>query len=322
MSCSILISIEPIGHFTTWVLCSLIDTSGARCVAADDVALGTEAIHEQGLLCNREIMMLTPAPLAAGSLLLFSLLAAAAAATELPRADPTGSSCNSDDVLVEPKACQPKLLGSNLDAPAHDLLQTAAPKTSTACAAACCANPKCAGALFEPLSAVKFGGCDVGKPCCFMKTSVADSRPNPKPVKGGADLWEIPGRSQDDEKLSFLSATLGSHMVLQRAPQQAVVWGFTAPGSTVATTMTPAGACNAKITGACRATTFHTIADTKGTWRQKLPATPASKMPYNFSFTSSSPQKESAAIADVLFGDVFLCGGQVRLQLRPLLLPL
>lgn len=232
---------------------------------------------------------------------------------ELPRADPAGSSRSSDNVLIEPKACQPKLLGSNLDAPAHDLLQSATPQTSTACAAACCANPKCAGALFEPLSAVKFGGCDVGKPCCFMKTSVADSRPNPKPVKGGADLWEIPGRSQDDEKLSFLSATLGSHMVLQTAPQQAVVWGFTAPGSTVTTIMTPAGACGAQVAAACRAQTFHSVADTKGTWRQKLPATPASTTTwYNFSFTSSSPQKESANITDVLFGDVFLCGGQVR----------
>ena len=45
------------------------------------------------------------------------------------------------------------------------------------------------------------------------------------------------GRSQDPEKLTFLSATLGDHMVLQQAPKQAVVWGFTAPGATVTTTM-------------------------------------------------------------------------------------
>ena len=31
----------------------------------------------------------------------------------------------------------------------------------------------------------------------------------------------IPGRNQGPEKLTFLSTTLGSHMVLQRAPQQA-----------------------------------------------------------------------------------------------------
>ena len=36
---------------------------------------------------------------------------------------------------------------------------------------------------------------------------------------------------------TLLSSTLGSNMVLQRAPQQAVVWGFAAPGTAVKTTM-------------------------------------------------------------------------------------
>ena len=45
------------------------------------------------------------------------------------------------------------------------------------------------------------------------------------------DEWQMDGRSQDDETLHFLSATLGSHMVLQRAPQTAIVWGFTSPGA-------------------------------------------------------------------------------------------
>jgi hypothetical protein len=222
----------------------------------------------------------------------YSAAHAAHSADELmTRPDPVGVEALADAVAAPPQACTPKLLGSGLDAPAHDLLQTAAPQTSAACGAACCANPKCAGALFEPQSAVKFGGCLAGKPCCFMKTSVADHRPSPKPVKGGSDLWEIPGRDQDDEKLTFLSATLGSHMVLQRGPQQAVLWGFTAPGSTVTTTMAPS-VCDNTINAtlaACAAQSFSAVADAKGTWRQKLPATPVRTWLFPFSLLVSIP---------------------------------
>ena len=35
-----------------------------------------------------------------------------------------------------------------------------------------------------------------------------------------------------------LSNTLGDGMVLQRAPQQAVVWGFGSPGDTITTQLT------------------------------------------------------------------------------------
>ena len=72
-----------------------------------------------------------------------------------------------------------------------------------------------------------------------MKTSTATPVPMKPPVQGGSTLWTIPTRSQDPEKLTFLSATLGDHMVLQRAPASAVVWGFTSPGATVTTTMQP-----------------------------------------------------------------------------------
>eukprot|EP00966_Prymnesium_polylepis_P119533 2762693-Prymnesium_polylepis.1 len=74
---------------------------------------------------------------------------------------------------------------------------------------------------------------------------------------------------------TLLSSTLGSNMVLQRAPQQAVVWGFAAAGTTVKTTM------DAKVT-------LTTTADAEGIWRQKLPATPASVVPHTFAFASSS----------------------------------
>lgn len=96
------------------------------------------------------------------------------------------------------------------------------------------------------------------------------------------------------ETMNFLSATLGDHMVLQRAPQQAIVWGHTTPNATVTTTFD--------------SKSLISTAGTNGTWRQILPATKASKKPYTLTFKSSSG--ETANLKDVLFGDVYICGGQ------------
>lgn len=98
----------------------------------------------------------------------------------------------------------------------------------------------------------------------------------------------------------LLSNTLGSNMVLQRAPQQAIVWGFAAAGTKVSTTMTGHSA------------SFTATASADGVWRQKLPATPASPTPYSLSFKASTG--ETALMENVLFGDVYLCGGQSNMQ--------
>ena len=162
---------------------------------------------------------------------------------------------------------------------------------------------QCGGALFEPESTVKFGGCVVGQPCCFMKTSVAGA--TPRTVQGGSTLIEIPGRSQDDERLTFLSTTLGDHMVLQRAPRQAIVWGFTTPGAKVTTDMAMSGMKGQRMVS---------VAEHDGTWRQLLPPVVGSKIPWNFTFVSDGPAKETATMTDVLFGEVFLCGGQSNME--------
>lgn len=126
------------------------------------------------------------------------------------------------------------------------------------------------------------------------------------------------GRSQDDEKLTFLSVTLGNHMVLQRAPQSAVLFGFTAPGATVTTSMTPSGG----RAGAADARTFQTVAGADGTWRQALPPMPASTTDaYDFAIASSNSTAERATMQDVLFGDVYMCGGQVLTKMRVPSLP-
>jgi len=61
--------------------------------------------------------------------------------------------------------------------------------------------------------------------------------------------------------------------------------------------------------------TFTSVADVNGTWRQLLPATPGnSQTAYNFTFTSTNSTSERAELTDVLFGDVYLCGGQSNME--------
>ena len=97
---------------------------------------------------------------------------------------------------------------------------------------------------------------------------------------------------------SFLSRTLGSNMVLQRAPQQATVWGFAHAGTTVTVTMDS----HAPLTA---------TADAAGVWRQLLPATEGSTTTtHNVTFKGSGG--EEAHMDNVLFGDVYLCGGRER----------
>lgn len=71
-----------------------------------------------------------------------------------------------------------------------------------------------------------------------------------------------------------LSNVLGDGMVLQRAPQQAVVWGFGDASTSVVATFGGKALPAAKV-GA------------DGVWRVKLPATPASKAPADVSFKGS-----------------------------------
>ena len=82
-----------------------------------------------------------------------------------------------------------------------------------------------------------------------------------------------------------LSNVLGSHMVLQRAPASAMVWGFASPGTGVRTTLAGAGALTA-------------VADAAGVWRQALPPQPASAMGTTITFNCTSG--ESFALEDVL----------------------
>ena len=152
----------------------------------------------------------------------------------------------------------------------------------------------CCTACMNDHACITYGWCPAGAKCdstqgvagCWTGTSTN--------CHNTTDGWVARRRPTPPPRTGFLSYTLGDHMVLQRAPQQAVVWGVTAAGATVTTTF------NGKSLTA--------TADGNGTWRQKLPATAASTTAYSLTFSSSSG--DTASLNDVLFGDVCVCGGQ------------
>ena len=96
--------------------------------------------------------------------------------------------------------------------------------------------------------------------------------------------------------ISFaISASLGSNMVLQRAPQAATVWGFAAPGATVKTTFL--------------GNSYTSTAGADSVWRQALPPQQATTAPATITFTPSTGEA-AVTITNVLFGDVYICSGQ------------
>ena len=88
-----------------------------------------------------------------------------------------------------------------------------------------------------------------------------------------------------DPCLHLLSTVFGSHMVLQREPQQALVWGNTTAG--------------AKVTTVFNGLTLHAVADLNGTWRQKLPPMPASKRAFTLD-VSTTASDESKHLHDIV----------------------
>jgi sialate O-acetylesterase len=112
-------------------------------------------------------------------------------------------------------------------------------------------------------------------------------------VKASARLY-TPAEANAPIKFA-LSSSLGSNMVLQRAPQAALVWGFAATGSSIKTTFL--------------GQSYTSTADATGIWRQALPPQAATATPSTISFTSSTGEP-AITITNVLFGDVYICSGQ------------
>ncbi|XP_041918641.1 sialate O-acetylesterase-like [Alosa sapidissima] len=90
----------------------------------------------------------------------------------------------------------------------------------------------------------------------------------------------------------------GNHMVLHKAPERAVIWGYGTNNTTVVVNLT--GLSNRK--------TFRS-AVRDGIWRVTLDPVKAGG-PYNLSAVERGGSDGEVMLTDVMFGDVWLCGGQ------------
>ncbi|XP_061574872.1 sialate O-acetylesterase [Cololabis saira] len=102
-----------------------------------------------------------------------------------------------------------------------------------------------------------------------------------------------------DGALLFASS-YGDHMVLQRAPQRAVLWGFGPEGTLVTVSLSPGKQKPSPVTVS------------GGIWQVTLDPVDAGG-PYNVTATSKAG---TAALTDVLFGDIWLCGGQSNMLFK------
>ncbi|XP_059212415.1 sialate O-acetylesterase-like isoform X2 [Centropristis striata] len=101
-----------------------------------------------------------------------------------------------------------------------------------------------------------------------------------------------------DAKLRFASY-YGDHMVLQKAPERAVLWGYGPEGAQV--TLYLKGQVDQKTSP---------VTVTKGIWKITLDPVEAGG-PYT---VIAVAENDSAVLTDVLFGDVWLCGGQSNMS--------
>ncbi|KAG9348530.1 hypothetical protein JZ751_002266 [Albula glossodonta] len=93
-------------------------------------------------------------------------------------------------------------------------------------------------------------------------------------------------------------------MVLQKAPERAVLWGYGLEGSKVMVVLQ--GEQENKVQSA------HVQ---NGTWRVTLDPVEAGG-PYNVTAFQLGPAEAKITLIDVLFGDVWLCGGQSNMYLQ------
>ena len=96
----------------------------------------------------------------------------------------------------------------------------------------------------------------------------------------------------------LLNNLFSSNMVLQRAPQQAVMWGTGAPSNNITVTLDGSLANSSTV-------------DSAGRWLLALPPQPAS---LNHTITVTDGNTITITLSNVAFGDVYLCSGQSNMQ--------
>ena len=95
----------------------------------------------------------------------------------------------------------------------------------------------------------------------------------------------------------WIPQVISSHMVLQRSPLRAQLWGQAAPQGLVVVIVDQS--------------LFEVLVDATGWWRLELPAQPAS---VNHTLTIRG-DNQSLALTDIAFGDVYLCSGQSNMEM-------
>ena len=120
------------------------------------------------------------------------------------------------------------------------------------------------------------------------------------------------GRDATDPPAFRFALAYGDHMVLQAAPKLAQVWGWAPPHATV--TIDLSRSTELPVPNATAAATYHgsSTADANGMWTHLLPAMPAGAEAYMVEANSSAGG--SIALHNVLFGSVWVCGGQSNME--------
>eukprot|EP01051_Picozoa_sp_SAG22_P005111 SAG22_NODE_295_length_12850_cov_9.179202_10_plen_222_part_00 len=137
--------------------------------------------------------------------------------------------------------------------------------------------------------------------CCCMARLLLLAMP-PTAAEGRLETpeWVHGGRGGDGgapaAALRFARA-YGDHMVLAASPKHASVWGYAAPGAAV------------KVQVAAIGHTADVKAGADGTWKIYLPPVPASNTAHTITATADA---KTVQLVGVLFGAVWVCGGQVR----------
>ena len=134
--------------------------------------------------------------------------------------------------------------------------------------------------------------------------------------------------NHDDKNITcnFVSATLGDNMVLQR-DKPAVLWGYSKPGAPIVVSLmqsfrkpmqpqfndTREDAFVTKEEALMQRLQRTTMVNNGGLWRVKLPPQPASLIPHTIQVTSITTG-QNRTLQNVLFGDVYICGGQSNME--------
>ena len=115
----------------------------------------------------------------------------------------------------------------------------------------------------------------------------------------------------ESDKVLF-SGVFSDHVVLQRAPQHATVFGTASPGATVTVAMSNEAL---KYTHTVEtAVAVSSDPAIHGTWKTLLPPRPAG-LGYTIEARCDTCENKTAAtLVDVAMGDVWLCSGQSNME--------